>query len=212
LLRSADDEAVVGKPRNLWATSKTFVAEGARHLVTGYDHMLFLLALLLAAGPIAVREGMRRGLRDVAVVVTSFTLGHSITLVAAALELVPFNSKAVEIGIAASILLVAALNVLRPQRAAESHRPWLAFAFGLVHGFGFSSVLGELGLPLAERTTALAAFNVGIELAQLGLVALLLWPLARLARSRNYRPLVMQLGSAAIACAAVVWLLERTLG
>jgi hypothetical protein len=190
-------------------TAAAFVVEGGRHLVTGYDHMLFLLSLILAAGLIVRREGLRAALRDVAWVVTAFTLGHSLSLAAAALGWVSLPSAVVEIAIAASIVLVALGNVARPE--ARIARPWLAGVFGLVHGFGFSSVLAELGLPPAHRVLALLSFNVGIELAQLAFVAAVLVPLARLAHHDGYRRFVLQGASLAIAACGGVWLVERAI-
>lgn len=188
-------------------TAATFVVEGARHLVTGYDHMLFLLSLILAAGLVVRRDGLRAALRDVAWVVTAFTLGHSLSLGAAALGWVSLPTAAVEIAIAASIVVVALGNVARPR--ASIARPWLAAAFGLVHGFGFSSVLAELGLPAGHRVLALLSFNVGIELAQLAFVAAVLVPLARLAHHDGYRRFVLQGASLVIAACGGLWLVER---
>lgn len=203
-------------------TAAAFVVEGGRHLVTGYDHMLFLLSLILGAGMLVRRESLRCGLRPdlrsslrpalkrVAWVVTAFTLGHSLSLVAAALGWVALPARAVEIAIAASIVLVAVGNVLRPE--ASVARPGLAAAFGLVHGFGFSSVLAELGLPTAHRVLALLSFNVGIELAQLAFVTVVLVPLSVLARYRGYQRYVLQGGSLAIAAFGGLWLVERSIG
>ena len=107
-------------------------------------------------------------------------------------------------------MLVAAGNVLRPK--ASVARPWLAAAFGLVHGFGFSSVLAELGLPASHRVLALLSFNVGIELAQLVFVTLVLLPLAVLAKYRGYQRFVLQGASLAIAAFGGLWLVERSVG
>jgi hypothetical protein len=188
-------------------TAAVFLVQGGLHLVTGYDHMLFLLSLILAAGLLVRRQGTRAALRDVAWVVTAFTLGHSISLCTAALGWVSLPSTAVEIAIAGSIVVVALSNVLRPE--ANLARPWVAGAFGLVHGFGFSSVLAELGLPPGHRVLALLSFNVGIELAQLAFVAVVLVPLAPLARRDGYRRYVLQGGSLVIAACGSMWLLER---
>jgi hypothetical protein len=188
-------------------TAATFVVQGGLHLVTGYDHMLFLLSLILAAGLVVRRQGMRAALRDVAWVVTAFTLGHSLSLCAAALGWVSLPTAAVEIAIAGSIVLVALGNVIRPE--ARIAGPWLAGAFGLVHGFGFSSVLAELGLPPAHRVLALFSFNVGIEIAQLVFVAVVLVPLARLAQYEGYRRFVLQGASLVIAACGGMWLVER---
>ncbi|GAB4112001.1 MAG: hypothetical protein OHK0013_48090 [Sandaracinaceae bacterium] len=172
--------------------------------------MLFLLSLLLVAGMQAARGGTRRALRDVALVVTGFTLGHSVTLIAAALDWVVLPSRPVETAIAASIVLVAAWNVARPE--PRRGLPAVATAFGLVHGFGFSSVLRELVLPTEGRVAALLAFNVGIELAQLGCVLAVLGPLAWAGRQGWYRRYAVQGGSALIALVASYWMVTRALG
>lgn len=191
-------------------TIRQFVLEGALHLVTGYDHVLFLLSLLATAGLVAAREGTRRAIGDVAIVVTGFTLGHSVTLVAAALDVVTLPPRLVESAIAASIVAVAGWNVARPE--ARRGLPAVALGFGLIHGFGFSSVLRELVLPVGERVTALLAFNVGIEIGQIAIVLAVMPLLAWLGRQPWYRRAVVQVGSLAIAFVASVWLVERALG
>ena len=210
ILRRGSRSIRLGEPPSLWSIAGTFLWEGALHLATGYDHVLFLLSLILAAGLVAVRESMRRAVIDVTVLVTSFTLGHSVTLIAAALGWVVLPSRLVESVIAASIIAVAAVNIWRPE--FRRSMPWLAFFFGLIHGFGFSSVLAEYGLPAGHRVLALLCFNVGIELAQLAFVAVVLGPLAWLARYDSYRNVVVRGGSAVIAALAAVWLAERALG
>ncbi len=210
VLRDQSRSVVLGGVPKATDTAAAFVVEGARHLVTGYDHMLFLLSLILAAGLLVRREGLRTALRDVAWVVTAFTLGHSLSLGAAAMGWVVLPARAVEIAIAASIVLVALGNVARPR--ASVARPWLAAVFGLVHGFGFSSVLAELGLPAGHRVLALLSFNVGIELAQLAFVVAVLLPLASLARYRGYQRYVLQGASLAIAAMGGLWLVERSAG
>ncbi|MFP5393835.1 MAG: HupE/UreJ family protein, partial [Gammaproteobacteria bacterium] len=205
-LRLSED----GQWRNLLA----FVGHGTWHIWIGYDHILFLCSLLLPA--VLVRraqswEGAQRfpdALRDVVRIVSAFTLAHSITLSAAGLGWVSLPSRLVESVIAASVVL-AALNNLRPQ--ARVPRWAAAFAFGLIHGFGFASVLADLGLPTAGLAWALLGFNLGVELGQLAIVALFL-PLAFLLRhTRFYRHVVVGAGSLAIAFVASVWLAERAL-
>ncbi len=210
VLRRGRQSAELGAPPSTLALVGRFLHEGALHLVTGYDHLLFLLSLVLTAGGLAARNGMRVALKDVAWLVTAFTLGHSVTLIAAALEVVVLPAKPVECVIAASIVLVALLNVWRP-RGREA-MPWLAFGFGLVHGFGFSGVLAELGLPVQARMLSLVAFNVGIELAQLAFVAALMPPLAWAARFKGYERWIVRGGSIAIAAMATFWLIERLAG
>ncbi len=193
-------------------TAVAFLREGAFHLVTGYDHLLFLLALVLASGLAARTLGLRRGFTDVAWVVTAFTAGHSVSLAAAALGWIVLPSSLVEVAIAGSIVVAAGIELVRRGPPDRRLRPWLAGAFGLVHGFGFSSVLAEVGLPTAQRVLALAAFNVGIELAQLAFVAAVMVPLVWAARHPGYRLVVVRGGSLAIAACGCVWLVERGLG
>ncbi len=207
VLRRGRQTAPLGDPPSIAALLARFLEEGVLHLVTGYDHLLFLLSLVLTAGGLAVRQGMRVALKDVAWLVTAFTLGHSVTLIAAALGVVVLPAKLVESVVAASIVFVALLNVWRPR--ARDSMPWLAFGFGLVHGFGFSSVLAELGLPAQARVLSLISFNVGIELAQLAFVARMAYPLAWAAGLCGYERWVVRGGSIAIACLASVWLVER---
>jgi hypothetical protein len=210
VLRDGEQGVALGAVPHAGETVRAFLREGAIHLFGGYDHLLFLLSLVLSAGLLAKARGLGRALRDVAVVVTAFTIGHSISLAAATLGLVTLPSQLVETTIAGSIVLVAALNIARPE--ARVARPWIAGVFGLVHGFGFSSVLAEVGLPIGQRALALAAFNVGIELAQLVFVGIVMLPLVWAAGHRRYPRVVVQGGSLAIAICGCVWLVERGLG
>ena len=139
-------------------------------------------------------------------VVTAFTAAHSITLTLATLGYVSLPSRWVESAIAASVVL-AALNNVVP--VFHGRRWMVAFGFGLIHGFGFASVLSDLGLPRDALALALVGFNLGVECGQLAIVALFL-PLAfGLRRSWFYRRLVMAGGSLVIAALAAVWLCER---
>jgi hypothetical protein len=192
-----------------------FVADGVHHIWIGYDHLLFLISLLLPAVLIR-RDGrwipvgtLRSALVSVIAVVTAFTVSHSVTLTLAALGIVGLPSRLVESGIALSVLL-AALNNVWPQ---VTRRAWmLAFVFGLVHGFGFASVLNDLGLPRDALAISLAGFNVGVELGQLSVV-LVVVPLIFLLRERRmYRPAILVAGSSAIAVIAAAWFVQRALG
>jgi len=200
---------------NRWAQFVDYLREGVWHIWIGFDHILFLLSLLLPAVLLWNRsrwqpvQGFRPAFWDVFRVVTSFTVAHSITLSLAALGIVALPSRLVESAIAASVV-VAALNNLRPM--VEGRRWLMAFGFGLIHGFGFASVLGELGLPRDALLLALVGFNLGVECGQLVIVALFL-PLAYSLRgSRFYRRMVMKGGSLAIAGIAGIWLAERVFG
>ncbi len=210
VLRRGRQRVEIGAPASLPSLLATFTWEGVLHLITGYDHLLFLLSLLLTSGERAVKEGQRRALRDIGLVVTAFTLGHSVTLIAAALGWVVLPSQLVETVIAASIVLVAIMNFVKPE--TREQMPWIALAFGLVHGFGFSGVLAELGLPTQARVLSLLAFNVGIELAQIACVLVAIGPLTWLARRPGYRTYVVRGGSVVIGLLASVWMVERALG
>ena len=189
-----------------------FVRDGAHHIWSGFDHVLFLLALLL---PAVLRREQGRwlpapragpALAEVLKVVTAFTVAHSITLSLAALGVVSLPSRLVESCIAGSVVL-AALNNVRP--AVYRGRWLIAFFFGLIHGFGFASVLADLGLPQESLLIALVAFNIGVELGQLAIVTVFL-PLAyRLRSTTFYRRGVLVVGSAVIVLVAGTWLIER---
>lgn len=194
-----------------------YFGEGVLHIFLGFDHVLFLLSLLLPAvlvrSPAAARgwvgaPSFRHAFRDVFRIVTAFTVAHSITLTLAALGVVSLPSRLTESAIAASVVL-AALNNVRP--VVVDGRAALAFAFGLVHGFGFASVLADLGLPRDSLAAALVAFNLGVEAGQLAIVAAFL-PMAYAVRgTRFYTRTVVVGGSLAVAALAGVWFAERAL-
>lgn len=189
-----------------------FVADGVKHIAIGLDHILFLIALLLPA--VMVREGrtwrptgsLRATLWNVFGIVTAFTVAHSITLSLAALEIVKVPSRLVESLIALSVLLTALDNIF----PFLPRRRWLvAFAFGLLHGLGFASVLLELQLPRAALVLSLLGFNAGVEIGQLALVATLVL-LAHVLRDRSaYTRYAVGAGSTAIAFVALGWAVER---
>ena len=195
-----------------WRAFLDYVREGVWHIWIGFDHILFLLSLLLpAVGLWAARrwqpvDRFGQAVWEVVRVVTAFTVAHSVTLTLATLGVVSLPSRLVESAIAASVVL-AALNNVWP--VFHGRRWWVAFAFGLVHGFGFASVLAELGLPQDVLALALVGFNIGVELGQLAIVAVFL-PLAfALRRTQLYRHAVMVGGSLLIAVLAAVWFVER---
>lgn len=192
----------------------TYVVDGVRHIAAGFDHILFLIALLLPA--VLVREGrwwvpvadIRTAFFSVLKIVTAFTIAHSITLSLASLNVVRLPSRLVESLIAASVLATALDNIwpFLPRKR------WLvAFTFGLIHGFGFASVLADLNLPNSSLVLSLFGFNIGVEIGQLILVALVI-PLAYLTRrSTAYPRFALQTGSIVIAAVSLGWLLERSL-
>lgn len=195
-----------------WRQFADYVRHGVWHIWIGFDHILFLVSLLLPAvlvrhaGCWKERETLKASVLDVVRIVTAFTLAHSLTLTLAALGALSLPSRLVESAIAASVVL-AALNNLWP--LVHRWRAAVAFAFGLIHGFGFASVLADLGLPQDALVVSLVGFNVGVELGQLAIVAAFL-PLAHaLRRGLFYRRVVLGGGSALIALLAMVWLAER---
>ena len=192
-----------------------FLREGIHHILIGYDHLAFLVSLLLPAALIRVNRGwqptadFRSGFARVLGIVTAFTLAHSITLTLAALGWVTPASRWVEAAIAASVLL-AALNNVWP---LVTRRLWiLGFVFGLIHGFGFAGALGELGLPDGARLVALIGFNLGVEIGQLAVVCVLLPLLFWWRRQRWYAAVVLPAASLGIAALASWWLWQRVAG
>ena len=173
-----------------------FVKLGVEHILTGYDHLLFLVALLATA----------RGTWSVVRIVTAFTLAHSVTLSVAALGFVTIPDRIIEPLIAATIVWVALENLFA---AEPDRRRWIwSFGFGLVHGFGFASALGELGLKGAALVRGLVGFNVGVEIGQLIFVAVFLPALMWLSRGRGAR-LTPRIASLAVAAIGTYWLAER---
>jgi hypothetical protein len=189
----ASFEAVDGRP---FRTLVHFIGQGVLHILTGYDHVLFILTLLFGVAT----------WRRLAVIVTSFTAAHSITLILSTLGLVTVPPQVIEPLIAVSVLFVAVDAVLRPQ---ASVRATVTFAFGLVHGFGLSNVLRDLGLSGGALLPALLGFNLGVELGQLAIVAplfpVVLWLRSRAvtyARARNVL-------CGTVAVLAVFWIVVR---
>jgi len=189
-----------------------FLREGLHHILIGYDHLAFLLSLLLPAALLRQRnewlpaEGFRRVLTQALGIVTAFTLAHSLTLSLAALGWVTPASRLVEPAIALSVLL-AAINNVRP---LVTRRAWVVgFGFGLIHGFGFAGALSELGLPSTARLLALLGFNFGVELGQLVVVCAVLPWLFLLRRARWYAGMAMPLLSLGLCAVAAAWLWQR---
>lgn len=191
---------------------RAFLVEGVWHILKGFDHILFLLTLLFPAvvlygsGGWQPRASLGDAALDVLKVVTAFTAAHSLTLSLAVLGVVHLPSRWVECGIALTVLL-GALNNLRPVIA---ERRWVvAFAFGLVHGFGFAAVLADLGLKGATLALSLLGFNAGVELGQLAIVAAVLPVAFVLRQTFAYRRVFMPAGALAIGALAAYWLLTR---
>jgi hydrogenase/urease accessory protein HupE len=183
----------------VWPIAVDYVALGVEHILTGFDHLLFVVALTLLV----------RQKRALVVTVTAFTLAHSLSLAATVLGLVNVPSPPVEASIALSIVLVCA-ECLRPSGSLAQRAPWLvAFAFGLLHGLGFASALLEIGLPERHVPLALLFFNAGVELGQLGVIAVVTGAglgVARLGLRRAWlRPSVIYAMGTLAAC----WTIER---
>jgi hypothetical protein len=191
-----------GTWQGVGAVLGTFVPAGIQHILIGPDHILFLLGLLLLGG----------GAGRLGLIVTAFTLGHSVTLSLAALEVYAPPASIVEPLIALSIVLVGVDNLLVGGAPATGRdlRPWMAGLFGLVHGFGFASVLREFGLPREALGWSLFGFNVGVELGQLAIVvpaALLLEAVRRQSALAAAR--VAMVGSVVVVVAGTWWFVER---
>lgn len=189
-----------------------FLREGIFHIWTGYDHILFLLALLLPA--VLRREGgkwqgvvaLRPAFFNVLKIVTAFTVAHSLTLSLAALQIVRLPSRLTESAIAFSVVLAAANNLWPLVR----ERGWIvAFFFGLIHGFGFANALADLGLVHSALALTLVGFNLGVETGQLAIVVVFLPVAFALRNSWFYQKLLLRAGSALIILVAATWLAER---
>jgi hypothetical protein len=203
------------------ATILLFTKEGAKHIWSGSDHLIFLLTLLLpglmlwnknASGLSDTRSKPRTANRDAIKfalkVITAFTLAHSITLALSVFGLVSLPERLVESMIALSIIASALLNL--QSRFLFSH--WkLAFFFGLIHGLGFANGLKELGLSSLYFLETLVAFNVGVELGQLSVVIIVAIPILLLVRSDKGKQRILTSGSFAVLCISVVWLFQRLL-
>ena len=197
-----------GTTQGRLAVIRTFVLSGIEHILIGPDHILFLIGLLLLGGSLA----------RLALIVTAFTIGHSITLSLAALDILSPPSYFIEPLIALTIVVVGADNLLvlrhapvaRVTSAPADIRAWLAAGFGLIHGFGFAYVLKEFGLPQAALAWSLFAFNVGVEIGQLLIVAVVAGSLMLIRRRNPAAGRVLAIGgSIAVIVAGVYWFIER---
>ena len=197
-------EYYAGTTQGRLAVVRTFVLSGIGHIVIGPDHILFLIGLLLLGGTIA----------RLALIVTAFTIGHSITLSLAALDVLSPPAYFIEPLIALTIVVVGADNLLvlragKDQEASDI-RAWLAAGFGLIHGFGFAYVLKEFGLPQAALAWSLFAFNVGVEIGQLLIVAVVAGSLMFIRKRSAAAARALAIGgSVAVILAGVYWFIER---
>ncbi len=197
---------VVAATPSAWAVASTYLSIGAEHILSGFDHLLFVLALLMIVS----------GLRMLIWTVTSFTVAHSITLAAATFGVITVPQAPIEVVIALSIVFVASeiVHISRGKPSLTSRRPWLvAFAFGLLHGFGFAGALTEVGLPESAIPVALLFFNLGVEAGQLAFIVVAIAIVAVLRRflqdaQEHIRPAIAY----GIGTIASFWVIERMAG
>lgn len=197
---------------NMWTGFWGLVKLGMWHIWIGLDHILFLLALVLPSVLFLEDKqwkpvpSFRPAFLNILGIVTSFTIAHSITLTLAGLGVVSLPGRLVETIIAGSII-VAALYNLFPRVAI---REWMiAFVFGLFHGFGFASVMGDIGMVGEHMVLSVLGFNVGVELGQLAIIAVVFPVLYLIRKSRWYVPVVLRYGSMVLIALAAVWMIER---
>ncbi len=178
-----------------WTTAASFVRLGIGHIFTGYDHILFLFALLLIG----------TGMKNLAAIVASFTLAHSATLALATLGVVQPRPRTIEAAIALTVAYIGFENLF----VRNPRGRWkIACLFGLVHGFGFATVLREMHLPRAGLGVSLFSFNIGVEIGQMAIVSLM-YPLLMVTARSAYRQLATRVVSSAIAMVGLLWCYQR---
>jgi hydrogenase/urease accessory protein HupE len=208
LVRPSQPWLELTAPSGSLAVLGAYLVHGVEHILLGFDHLLFVFALLLIV----------RSTRVLLWTITAFTLAHSITLALAALGMVRIPGPPVEAAIALSILLLAVevVRIDRGQASLTARWPWgIAFGFGLLHGFGFAGALTAVGLPQDDIPLALFSFNVGVELGQLAFVAAVLVALGaarRLDPGPRVERLALRAASLAIGTLAAFWLFDRVAG
>ncbi|WP_334064665.1 HupE/UreJ family protein [Alteromonas genovensis] len=210
----AEDKRILTlSPKALSTASQFFemVYQGIWHIFIGLDHILFLVATLLTVNLARhqrtwKKEDKKRDIvKNTVILVSAFTLAHSITLTATALDIITLDSRWVELGIAISVMLTALNNIF----PVVFRLGFLTFGFGLLHGMGFASVFAELNAQSNSLVISVAAFNIGVEVGQLAIVSLLL-PLLVVVRSWHiYAKVIMPIASSVIAIIALNWTLQR---
>ena len=214
-VRSGSGPLTVDRPHETAPTLLlSAMALGVHHIIGGYDHLMFLLALLLPAPLIAVQGRWRlpRPRKEtfikLASIVTAFTIGHSVTLIGATLDQWSLPSAPVETAIAVSVL-VSAIHAIRP--LVPGREPLIAGAFGLVHGLAFATLVQDAGAGVSDSAISLLGFNLGIELVQMAIVVAITPGLLIFSRRAGYR--YFRIGAALVcAAAAVAWIVNRTTG
>ncbi|QDK97539.1 HupE/UreJ family protein [Acinetobacter tandoii] len=205
LIQPSTDETIIPQNPTKWNVVKTYTILGIEHILLGFDHLLFVLALII----------LTKGAMRIVKTITAFTLAHSITLGMASLGYVYVPGPPVEAVIALSIMFLA-LEILRGlngQATLTATKPWLvAFTFGLLHGFGFAGALSEIGLPQNEIPLALAFFNVGVELGQLAFVGVMLLVIYLLHLKKDWPLWLQKVPPYAIGTISAFWVIERVSG
>ncbi len=204
-LTAREPSAQIAAQPDTWQVLQTYFVLGVEHILAGWDHLLFVIALVL----------LIRNWRAVIFAATAFTISHSITLASAALGYVGLPGGPVEALIALSIVFLA-LEIVRPTTEPPSltrRFPWIvAFIFGLLHGFGFAGALNAIGLPEGDIVAALLAFNIGVEAGQLLVVAVVLAVLALLKRyAANALPIIIRASAYGIGAIGAYWLVDRVI-
>lgn len=202
----------VALQNNHWVSQfGEMIYQGIWHIFIGLDHILFLVATLLTVNLLRknkrwVKEQSKKHIiKSTVILVSTFTLAHSITLTATALDFITLNSRIVELGIAISVVITALNNVY----PIIMRLGFITFGFGLLHGMGFASVFGDLSAQTGSLVMNVLAFNLGVEIGQLAIVALLLPVLIALRNARVYSKAIMPIASSIIAIIAINWTLQR---
>lgn len=209
----SDSRNIEFDPRKnyVYDTFSTYLYQGIVHIFIGIDHILFLVVLMMTCvlyrdqGKWLARQDFKQVFKSAAWIVTAFTLAHSITLTATVVEWISPNSRWVEVGIALSVLITAANNIW----PLLLRMGWITFAFGLLHGMGFASVLAELGLSPEHQIISILAFNLGVEVGQIAILLLVLPVFFVLRHRRFYQTIVLRAGSLIIGLIALGWTIER---
>jgi hydrogenase/urease accessory protein HupE len=181
---------------NLSSVIFMYINLGLEHIITGYDHILFLLALIV----------ITRSFKKAVKIVTAFTVAHSITLFLVAMELVPVYPKWIEAGIAMTICYVAVENFFAPN---AKWRWGLTFVFGFIHGFGFAASIADIGFDKKNLVASLLSFNVGIELGQFAIMGCIFPVLLKMRTNTRYYSVLLKGVSACIFLIGAYWFIER---